>query len=47
MQKYNSGNFKKFQAGKKNFKNPQDKSVKRFWGNASRLERANNRGKNR
>lgn len=44
MQKYLSKNSKAFLAGKKN---SQDKSINRFWGNATRLEHVNNRNKNK
>jgi hypothetical protein len=39
--------FKQFQKAKKTERVPQDKSVKRPWGNAARLEHINNRGKGR
>ena len=38
MEKYFPKNDKKFQQEKRTFKKPQDKSVNRFAGNASRLE---------
>ncbi len=44
MQKYNSKNMQK---GKINGKKIQDKSINRFWGNATRLERVNVRNKNK
>jgi hypothetical protein len=47
MQKYFSDNAKKFQQEKKTFKSPQDKAVKRFQQNATRLEHPSikNKGK--
>ena len=47
MQKYFSKNTKKFQQEKITFKAPQDKSVKRFQDNATRLEHINVRNKNK
>ena len=47
MQKYISKNISKFQQEKRTFKTPQNKSVKRFWGNATRLEHSNVRNKNK
>jgi len=47
MQKYFPKNAKKFQQEKRTFGSPQDKSTKRFWGNASRLEHFNVRNKNK
>lgn len=47
MQKYFSKTAKKFENEKKTFISPQDKSVKRFSGNATRLERVNVRNKNK
>jgi len=47
MQKYTSKNTKKFQQEKRTSKSPQDKSIKRFWQNAARLEHTNVRNKNK
>jgi hypothetical protein len=47
MQKYFPKNAKKFQQEKRTFKSPQDKSIYRFSGNASRLEHSNVRNKNK
>lgn len=47
MQKYFPKNAKKFQQEKKTFDTPHDKSIKRFWQNASRLEHSNIRNKNK
>ena len=47
MTQYISKDEKKFQKEKQTFKNPQDKSVNRFAGNATRLERVNVRNKNK
>lgn len=44
MQKYLSKNVQK---GKVNYKLPRDKTTKRFWGNATRLEHINVRNKNK
>ena len=44
MQKYFPKNAKKFQQEKRTFRAPQDKSINRFAGNASRLERSNVKG---
>ena len=44
MQKYTSKNSKGFQPDKKA---NQNKSVNRFWGNATRLENSNVRNKNK
>ena len=42
---------KDFSKDSKNIKpdknNPKDKSINRFWGNATRLEHINNRNKNK
>jgi len=47
MQKYISKNNKKFQQEKNVFKTAQDRSVKRFQQNATRLEHSNVRNKNK
>ena len=47
MQKYISYNSKKFQQEKKTLSSPKNKSVNRFWGNATRLENSNVRNKNK
>jgi hypothetical protein len=47
MQKYISKNISKFQQEKRTFKTLQDKSVKRFQQNATRLEHSNVRNKNK
>ncbi len=44
MQKYFSKNTKKVNI---NYNAPKDKSVNRFWGNATRLEHSNVRNKNK
>ncbi|TSC94497.1 MAG: hypothetical protein CEN87_466 [Parcubacteria group bacterium Licking1014_1] len=44
MQKYPPRNV---QPGKERYKMLQNKSVKRFWGNAARLEHNNVRNKNK
>jgi hypothetical protein len=44
MQKYISRNVQK---GKTRYKLLQDKSIKRFWQNAARLEHRNVRNKNK
>ena len=44
MQKYFSKNSKQ---GNLNSKKPIDKSINRFWGNATRLEHSNVRNKNK
>lgn len=44
MQKYISKNTQK---GKDAYKSPKDKSVNRFWGNATRMEHTNVRNKNK
>ena len=41
------GNAQDKQKGKLGYKNLQDKSVNRFWQNASRLEHTNVRNKNK
>jgi len=47
MQKYFPKNAKKFQQESRTYKMPQDKSINRFGGNASRLEHSNVRNKNK
>lgn len=45
--KFPFGPAAKKQKGKDGYKVPQDKSVNRFWGNATRLEHINVRNKNK
>jgi hypothetical protein len=47
MKKYISKNAKKFQQEKATWKSVNDRSVKRFQQNASRLEHSNVRNKNK
>jgi hypothetical protein len=47
MTKYITEDAKKFQKEGKTFKSAQDRSVKRFQQNASRLEHSNVRNKNK
>ena len=47
MAYFDPKDLKKNQREAKTAKAPQDKSTKRFWGNATRLEQVNVRNKNK